>query len=67
LTTDQVEDRVMSERREQPQPPTPGNPYFVIDVGGDFAIGTVYSSRERATRVAEQLGIGNYSIVEEAA
>jgi hypothetical protein len=40
---------------------------FIIDVGSDFAVGTVFASKERAERVAEQLGISNYSIREEAA
>jgi hypothetical protein len=41
--------------------------YYVIDVGDDLAIGTVFTSKERAVRVAEQLGIGSYSIREEVA
>lgn len=57
----------MSERRPQGPPPTPGNPMFVIEVGHEFAVGTVFSSRERAERVAEQLGLSDYSIREEAA
>ena len=67
MPSKEIEDRVMSERRPQPMPPTPGNPMFVIDVGGDFAVGTVFTSKERAVRVAEQLGIGSYSIREEVA
>jgi hypothetical protein len=43
------------------------SPYFIIDVGRDFSLGTVFATRERAERVAEQIGLIDYSIREEAA
>lgn len=67
MATSEIEARVMSERRPQGPPPTPGNPVFIIDVGHDLAVGTVFASKERAERVAEQLGISDYSVREEAA
>jgi hypothetical protein len=67
LATKEIEDRIMSERRPQGMPPTPANPRFVIDVGQHFSAGTVFSSRERAERMAEQIGLIDYSIREDAA